>query len=251
MRVLKVAGKDSEDFLHRVTAGIVKGLQAGQGAGGALLNGQSKMIAQFDLLRLGDGFLLVSPPECFAALQAGLEKLHFAEDLVISEDIHFANLRKAAHGRRPQKFTVEHGIQWPSAVPGYLCFLSKEEQAPPSDFDFDRIGALVPSPLDWDATTPALEAGMLPFIDRFKGCYPGQEVVELSLNVGHPVRVLRAFEGEESPAPGSKVGLEGGGEGLITSSARKGGSVRLLVRMLWAKREANLPGFRAIPADLA
>jgi folate-binding Fe-S cluster repair protein YgfZ len=250
MRVLKVSGKDSEDFLHRVTSGTVKGLKAGEGAGGALLNGQSKMIAQFDLIRTEEGFLLVSPRECFAALQAGLEKLHFAEDLEITEGLHFANLRKHAHGPRPQKFSLEHGIQWPSAVPGYLCFLSKEEQAPPADFDFDRIGAVVPSPKDWDTTTPALEAGMLPFIDRFKGCYPGQEVVELSLNVGHPVRVLRAFEGSEEFPSGAKVGLEGGGEGTVTSSARKGDSVRMLVRVLWAKREANLPGFRALGSDL-
>jgi folate-binding Fe-S cluster repair protein YgfZ len=251
MRVLKVTGKDSEDFLHRVTAGTVKGLREGEGAGGALLNGQSKMIAQFDLLRTEEGFLLVSPPECFAALQAGLEKMHFAEDLVVSEDLHFANLRKGAHGPRPQKFKIEHGIQWPSAVPGYLCFLGKDEQPLPGDWDFDRIGALVPSPKDWDASTPALEAGMLPWIDRFKGCYPGQEVVELSLNVGHPVRVLRAFEGDAEIAPGAKLGLEGGGEGLVTSVARKGNISRLLVRMLWAKREANLPGFRALSAELA
>lgn len=251
MRVLKVSGKDSEDFLHRVTSGTVKGLKAGEGAGGALLSGQSKMIAQFDLLRTEEGFLLVSPKECIAALQAGLGKLHFAEDLVISEEHQFANLRKSPHhGPRPQKFSVEQGREWPSAVPGYLCFLSKEEQEPPAEFDFDRIAALVPSPKDWDASTPALEAGMLPFIDRFKGCYPGQEVVELSLNVGHPVRVLRAFEGEEDLAPGSKVAIEGGGEGLVTSTARKGNLSRILVRMLWAKREANLPGFRALSENL-
>jgi folate-binding Fe-S cluster repair protein YgfZ len=208
------------------------------------------MIAQFDLLCTQEGFLLVSPFACFAALQAGLEKLHFAEDLVISEDIHFANLRKNAQAKRGKKFAIEHGTDWPSAVPGYLCFLSKEEKPLPEDWDFDRIGALVPSPEDWDNTTPALEAGMLPFIDRFKGCYPGQEVVELSLNVGHPVRVLRAFEGEAQIARGSKLGLEGGGEGVVTSVAQKGNLTRLLVRMLWAKREANLPGFRALSQEL-
>jgi folate-binding protein YgfZ len=139
--------------------------------------------------------------------------------------------------------------RWPAAVPGYALRFSAQAAPWPEAYDFDRIGASVPSPADWDSATPALEAGMLPWIDRAKGCYPGQEVVERSLNVGHPARVLVAVEGRAPLAPKETVPLEGGGEGLVTSAAAKGGVTRAMLRLPWAKREAIPAGFRALKTE--
>lgn len=36
----------------------------------------------------------------------------------------------------------------------------------------------------------ALDVGFLRWLDREKGCYPGQEAVEKSLNIGHPAKAL-------------------------------------------------------------
>jgi folate-binding Fe-S cluster repair protein YgfZ len=248
MQVWRVSGKDAEDFLHRVTAGRVKGLQPGEGAGGLLLTGQSRMIAFFDLLREENGFLLAVPEACANALAEGLEKLHFAEDLEIELAPWKVNAVPGEEDKRESVFPFR-GSRWPSAVPGYVLWLAESEEPWPASYDFDRIGASIPSARDWDSSTPALEAGVLPWIDRGKGCYPGQEVVERSLNVGHPARVLVAIEGLAPLSPREMVPLEGGGEGLVTSSASREGVTRAMLRLPWAKREAMPAGFRALKTE--
>ncbi|MGZ3740101.1 MAG: hypothetical protein ACXVB9_12055, partial [Bdellovibrionota bacterium] len=126
-------------------------------------------------------------------------------------------------------------LVWPSPVPGFR-FSAKAPREVPPGWDFARIGALVPWPgKEWnEGAVNALEAGMLPVIDRHKGCYPGQEIVELSLNVGHPARVLVAVEGAEDAA---WVGDS------ITSSAQENGRRRMLVRLPWARKDFLAAGF--------
>lgn len=239
-------GSGAAEFLQRVTAGTVKGVEAGMGRAGLLLNGQSRMIAQFDLLRLeADLFLLAAPESCAEALASGLEALHFSEALEISLTNRVAFARRES-SKREASFPIENRseeLSWPSAVPGFQ-FSTAASSAEP--WDFERIGASVPwAPLDWDASTPALEAGMLPWIDREKGCYPGQEVVELSLNVGHPVRLLLAVEGPGEISAGSTIPW-GEGEVKVCSAATKGGYTRMFVRLPWAKREILPAGFRKL-----
>lgn len=231
LRFVDVKGKDAAEFLQRVTAGTVKGLAPGSGRAGLLLNGQSRVLAQFDLLRTADGYRLAAPVECAGSLAEDLEALHFAEDLTITLTDSYAVAEAQAVATRGDVFAFAE--TWPSPVPGFLFRASPAPGAAPAGWDFARIGALVPWPgTEWKrGENPALEAGMLPWIDRFKGCYPGQEVVELSLNVGHPVRVLVAVEGERAPA----------WEGVtVTSAAAAPGVWRGIVRLAWAKRE-NLP----------
>ena len=244
MRALKVFGKDAAEFLHRVTAGPVRSVPVGSGAAGALLDGKSKVQAQFDLLRLGaDQFYLVSSEFCYQRLAEGLERLHFSESLEIAPtEERFVPVASGEKQERPRIFPVEKET-WPALVPGYRWERGEGEYS--HTWNFDRIGALVPcARSDWTPETPALEAGLLPSIDRHKGCYPGQEVVELSINVGHPVRVLVAYEGAE--APGEKIPFEGGGEAVVTSSSEKGGVFRVLARVPWAKKDLSPPGWKRL-----
>lgn len=247
-RVVKVRGKDAQGFLDRVTAGTVRSVRVGEGAAGALLTGQAKIIAQYDLVRVQElVWWLAAPAACAGALAEGLERLHFAEDIEIELTVReFTAASAAAGGARAGVFAA--GPEgWASAVPGYELRTGRAE--PPAEWEFDRIGAGVPWPVvDWEAgATSALEANMLFAIDRHKGCYPGQEVVERSLNVGHPARVLVAYEGEaELPAPGSKIALVPSGEGAMCSAARRGKVVRIFVRVPWNFRGSAPAGFRAL-----
>ena len=245
VRLIEVAGKDAAEFLHRVTAGKVRGIAVGEGAPGLFLTGQSRMIAQFDLLRVEDArFLLASPLSCSDDLAVGLENLHFAEDLEIKLTEQQAGARATGESSaRPERFPLRTPFAWPSPVPGYEFVLGG---SPGEDWNFARIGALVPwPPSDWNKDTPALEAGVLPSIDRFKGCYPGQEVVELSLNVGHPVRLLIAVEAEQ--AIGDTISWDGM-DLPVTSRAQQGATTRALVRVPWAKRAFLPAGFRKLAA---
>jgi folate-binding protein YgfZ len=244
LRFVEVSGKDALDFLHRVTAGTVRGVEVGQGRAGLLLNGQSRVLAQFDLLRANTTrYLLAAPEECASQLAEALENLHFAEDLTIK----LTETRAAAVPAGPAAVRAPDGvfavnldavmIEWVSPVPGF-DFSTSAVGIPPG-WESARIAALVPWPgSEWTwGNTPALEAGMLPWIDRHKGCYPGQEVVELSLNVGHPVRVLVAVEGT-GPWDGAAV----------TSFVQENGKWRALVRLPWAKKDILPSGISRLAA---
>ena len=247
MRLVEVKGKDSADFLHRVTAGGVKKIAVGQGRAGLLLNGQSRMIAQFDLLRSDQSrYLLAGPAACANALAEGLEALHFSENLEISilPPLIGARLQADASRSKTENFLFQMNgdeIRWPAAVPGYE--FSTSVSGFPPEWEFDRISALVPWPAqDWDSATKALEAGMLPWIARDKGCYPGQEVVELSLNVGHPACILLAVTSGEPIQAGSALPW-GDASAQVTSAAERNGEWRALVRLPWSSREFLPPGF--------
>ncbi len=244
MRITELKGKDSEEFLHRVTAGTVKALKDGEGRSGLLLTGQSKMIAQFELLRFAkDHFLLASPEACTSQLRAGLEALHFSESLEIIPSEKKIGIRECSgaireEGKNFPFFRSGDKFSWNSAVPGF-GFATGVEGIPP-DFHFARIAQLYPWTADWTDATPALEAACLPFIDRFKGCYPGQEVVELSLNVGHPVRVLVAVE---SPSEIGETISWDGAQVPVTSRASLKGTHRALARVSWNKKDSLPAGF--------
>jgi folate-binding protein YgfZ len=184
------------------------------------------------------------PDACAEALYTELEKMLFAEDVKLfwrDEPWSFEPGDLPGSGERI--FPLGHavsGVIWPSAVPGFRGALDLSSL--PAEFHFERISALVPWPaLDWEEAQMALEAGALPWIDRDKGCYPGQEVVEKSLNIGHPPRVLQAYEGNESVIAGAKLA-----EATVTSVASKSGITRILARVAWNKRGEDLPGFRKI-----
>jgi folate-binding protein YgfZ len=246
---VRVKGKECRDFLHRVSAGAVKSLGTGQGSRNALFTGQSRMIAHFDALCLSaEEFLLATPLPLVARLADALEALHFAEDLEIGAlpEVGGVWRRDGANDAGEGDFAWERGgeaIRWPAGVPGW-GFCSKptgEVEVFAGEWNYARIAALLPwYPGDYDENTPALEAAMLPRIDRAKGCYPGQEVVEKSLNVGHPARVLVAYEREaatNAPQAGERLAFAEGGEGLVTSAAFYAGRARALVRVPWAKKD--------------
>lgn len=249
MRILEIKGKDSAEFLQRLFASTAK-IEIGEGARGLFLQGNSRMIAQFDLLRLEKNlFWLASPSECYFFLKENLEKMHFSEEIEFFEGKEFGILKLETDFTKSEpKFSFRkegEKVLWPSAVPGYLCETRAVGITP--EFHFDRIAALVPWPnLDWNQDNTALESGTLPWIDRYKGCYPGQEVVEKSLNVGHPPKILQAFEGDGILASADKLVFESGLEGIVTSVARHNNITRALVRVPWKAKDQIIQGWNKI-----
>lgn len=255
MRFVEVKGKDAAEFLHRVTAGTVRGINVMEGREGLLLTGRSLVRAQFDLLRVEEQrFLLATPGPCARELAEGLEELHFSESLEIrlaTDILGGIRLCSGASREAGKNFPVySQGaeLSWNTLVPGYgvatgAAAETEDGEIYPRSWEYDRIAALLPKTADWLSTqappgVPALEAGFLPWIDRFKGCYPGQEVVELSLNVGHPARVLISVA---SPQPLKGSVNWNGAEAQVTSSATLDGKHAALVRVPW-KQKDFLPG---------
>ncbi len=244
---LVLKGKDAADFLHRVTTASVKSLAKGQGTTGLLLSGTSKVLADFFLLRLAaDEFFLVSDIPTIQRLDSEFEKLHFAEDF--AQKFHESSVKVSlgADFTRPFKLEMtEDSLEWPlpEGFTAKLFFGAPEEaeELSPTEWDRARILARVPRfGSEWQpGETNALDCGFLPWIDRAKGCYPGQEVVERSLNVGHPARALVLLESEMELSEGEELLAETEKVcGKITSvvSRPEGGSFALAI-VQWSERD--------------
>ena len=69
-----------------------------------------------------------------------------------------------------------------------------------------------------------------------KGCYLGQEAVAKVRNLGHPRRLIMAFEASKAVVPGEGLTVEGRDAGLVTSVATVGNTSLLLARVKWDER---------------
>jgi folate-binding protein YgfZ len=235
-KAIELKGKDAQDFLQRLTTVNVRKLSNGEGATGLLLTGTGKVIADFFLLvPETNHYVLVSDNASIDRLAAEFEKLHFSEDFTQEVRPGAAVLKTGAKFSRPFSVTTnEMALSWPLPE-GYtvdftLGSIQSDSGTTEGDWERARILAKIPREgSEWiSGETNALDCGFLDYIDRTKGCYPGQEVVERSLNVGHPARALVLLE--------SDVALKNGDElkgGKITSAV---GTLALAI-VQWAKRE--------------
>ena len=89
---LRVSGADATDFLHRITANRVKGLEPGEGAPNLLLDGKGKVQEVFELERLDAddadapaAYELTTPPGRAESLRAALDMYLFVEDVVLED----------------------------------------------------------------------------------------------------------------------------------------------------------------------
>jgi folate-binding protein YgfZ len=113
-----------------------------------------------------------------------------------------------------------------------------------------RIARKLPTyRVDTTAATIPLEADLMDGIHTNKGCYPGQETIAKTMNLGHPARKLVIVETPERvtatlPAPLLIKGKEIGSLTSLQYSTRLGKSIGLAtVRFLYAEDgyEAFLP----------
>ena len=83
--LVQVGGAEATAFLHRITAGRVKGLEPGQGAANLLLSPKGKVRFQFDLARTEEGYLLSTEPGQAGELIAALDTYLFAEPVELAD----------------------------------------------------------------------------------------------------------------------------------------------------------------------
>lgn len=84
--LLSVSGADARDFLHRILANDVKGLEPGAGNRNLLLTGKGKVVQVFDLANLGEGYLVTTAPGQAEPLRQALDMYLFAEDVSLSDE---------------------------------------------------------------------------------------------------------------------------------------------------------------------
>ncbi len=94
-----------------------------------------------------------------------------------------------------------------------------------------------------DEQTFPLDAGLREAIDTDKGCYPGQEVLARTINLGHPARrlVRLTAAGEVEIPAGAPVRSGGRDAGRVTTAVTWPGlgSTEMLASLAWAERQAS------------
>ncbi len=242
--VLRVGGPEAESFLQNIiTTDMARVASSGAGFG-ALLSPQGKILADFLILKDGDGFLIDLPQSEFASflkrmtlyrLRAKVELASLAEshrvavywdsaappsipgEVALAADPRFAVLGfrailpaasdPAVPGYAEQPAEAWHAYRITEGVPeGGRDFAFGE--AFPHDADMDDLGGL----------------------DFRKGCYVGQEIVSRMQHRGTARRRAVMVTAEDAlPAAGAAVEAGGKALGVLGSSA--GGAAIALLRL--------------------
>lgn len=259
--LLTVRGRDAKDFLQRLTTVDMRKLSDGLGAKGLLLTGTGRLIAAFVLLQeSAEHFSLVAEQPVITALSEALGKLHFAENLEMNvttgwgyesfgpAELWYSIWPAADHELEREAFPFhreDNELSWPLPIPQATgVFFARGGEHPElhgpdtgERWENLRIQALVPAfGKEWKADQSALDTGLLPWIHRFKGCYPGQEVVERSLNVGHPARFLVQLRAGMKLEVGDSVAADGKNLGTLSSVAPAGSEWVALASLAWSAR---------------
>ena len=279
--LIQVEGTKAQDLLHRVSSVNTNNMPANSGKRALFLTGKSEVIAPFFLLRTSDtSFYLSCETVCAPMIMAAFDRMFFRNDPVITESKHiclqlssyeFAFVEDDAPDEpaplsiRTLPTTDSTQIQFslpgtrgellhfdPSQKDEILKSLAADAFTEESDTNFWewlRIEAKIPAfEKEWTEKSRALDVGFHTWIDRSKGCYPGAEVVEKSLNLGHPARTLILLEGTSDSQNFTDLPNLFEGEkkvGALTSVAQKGPDIRALGVVRWKDRAPGA-SFKAV-----
>ncbi len=194
---LSIQGPDAADFLNRLTTLSFKNWDPSAVRLGAFLTARSGVVALGFFRAHSDGFYFCVPQGNAAAALEHLERYHFAENLEF-KDVSTDWRLFARSG-----VVSVPGLEWndPFSRAVSWCHVPMQEvPAPEGHFTeqwlnyylvsvgFARVGVEI------DSTVMVLEAGLEKAVDRNKGCYPGQEVVERIFTYGQVNRKLFPVE---------------------------------------------------------
>ncbi|MCJ2099729.1 YgfZ/GcvT domain-containing protein [Methylobacterium sp. E-046] len=232
--LVRVTGPDATALLQGVLTCNVETLQASEARLGALLTPQGKVLFDFLVSRLADGFRFDVRAESAAGLAKRLTLYKLRAQVTIAADP-----------------TVAVAAAWDGAAPGAAegvadsrhgdlgARLYAEEgafsaDAAEADYHARRIALGVPEGGRDYAFGDAFphEALMDQFggVDFKKGCYVGQEVVSRMQHRGTArTRILAAAYPEGIPEPGTEV--TAGGKVLGTTGSAAGGRGLALIRL--------------------
>lgn len=252
---LRVSGRDSQDFLHRLLCCNLKSLTPNRVIPGGLLTAMGRLVAPLwcSVLPQGD-VLLQTPLECLESLTNRLERYIFSEDVVLMEQpAQFWQLIGSEIALAPGQVRVEAGGYL--AQQDNLVFWSWEGTDPLAWFQELGLNPLTFTEAETHRIltgTPAwgaeLDEKVIPLglnwdlaFDHNKGCYTGQEVISRLTFVGHPPHQLWGLHinelFQELPATLQK---DGETIGTVTSCVdSQGYGVIGLARVRWQRAQAG------------
>ena len=245
--VVRVTGPDAISFLQGQVSQDVAGLSTNAGSAWSfVLQPQGKVDAWFRVTRTSEEALLLDVDGGFGeALVARLErfKLRTKADFELLSDWRCVAVRGAA---LPGGVDAEWpGVEGTDFLGPALPPPDGIEEGVPEQYEALRIECGVPA-MGRELTERTIpeEAGVVERSVSFtKGCYTGQELVaRIDSRGGNVPRRLRGLilDGDDLPADGTALTIEGREVGVVTSAAR---SERLdaVVALAYVKRDIDVP----------
>ncbi|MEM9278796.1 MAG: folate-binding protein [Pseudomonadota bacterium] len=209
--IMRISGEDAEHFLDNLVTCKITGLNLHEARFGALLTPQGKIMFDFFLIKLTDGFLVDTQAELsetfykrllFYRLRAKVEIDILTDMQVVSfqgqspegtefsiQDPRHVNLNQRAYGKFEQ---VEDGSQYHNSR--IQCCI------PEGGYDFEY----------GDAYPHEVLMDQFEGVDFKKGCYVGQEVVSRMQHRGTAKkRVIKVSAETDLPDTGTAVTADG------------------------------------------
>jgi folate-binding protein YgfZ len=199
---VEITGPDARDFLNRLTTLNFKKWDPLQTRLGAFLTGKSGVVALGFFQSVAGGFHLVLPQDTLAAVLEHIELFHFSEKLQSVDRSAEWHLFGVWHAPVPVRDAWRSwadpfidGLVWQKVAASEAADWKKRVASLPvlTDVQFDWLRTRSGMPLvgkEVDTSVLVLEGGLERAVDRNKGCYPGQEVVERIFTYGQVNRKL-------------------------------------------------------------
>jgi folate-binding protein YgfZ len=218
---IDITGPDAADFLNRMSTLDFKRWDASQTRLGAFLTGKSGVLSLGFFQSIPNGFSCMVPQTRVVPTMEHIERFHFAEDMQTVDntaqwtllvctrpDASLPTGLNAASWQDPWLPDVRWFKVSKAETPALLAHWREQGMDTQDDalllYAHTRAG-MPRVGVEIDSNVMLLEASLERAVDRNKGCYPGQEVVERIFTYGQvnrkllPVAVRGAWRGVPLP----------------------------------------------------
>jgi folate-binding protein YgfZ len=233
--LLRIAGADARAFLHGQVTQAINDLPGNQTRLAAWLNPKGRVLALFDVVPEADAFCLMLPADLANDIAVRLRRfvLRAAVEIEpVTDRVVFALLGDgvawlAARGIELNRRGIVTDAEtiWVDVGPGRVDVIGKATATrqlfgglKEVERDAANRAAIaqgrpeVPAALSERYIPQMLNLDQLDAVSFTKGCYPGQEIVARTTNLGTVKRRIRRFatSGGDRPAPGDVIVDSGG-----------------------------------------
>jgi len=259
---IRVDGTDAEDFLHGQLSQDLQALAPNSAPLAAWHSAAGRVRAIFRVLRMGEGWLLITERELVASITADLQKYVLRADIrlrdagdrwraaaLLGDSDRWLEQHQIELGADAGQRAVVNGLSWLRLGPRLVHAIGPSGSIDELAIELPRGTnddvALAEISLGLPRLTRELQDRFIPqmlnldllgALDENKGCYPGQEIIARTQNLGSVKRRMLRFSGDWNriPQAGTVIRDEAGtvvGDIIRSSEATESQEILAVTRL--------------------